>query len=126
MMIYTSYYAKIKHLPEGVIPVSISRVTPKWAGDIKKCQKLAPGFHILSAYKNTNDWSMYEKLYYEENLSKLDPNLVYNELKTLSCGNDVCLMCFEGPKFHCHRHLVKDWLNEHGIQCQEFDFSKES
>jgi uncharacterized protein (DUF488 family) len=46
--------------------------------------------------------------YYEETLSTLDPQTVYDEL-----GEDAILLCFEKPPTFCHRHLVAKWLEFH-------------
>lgn len=29
-MLYTSYFGKVKKLPENIIPVSIAAITPRW------------------------------------------------------------------------------------------------
>ncbi len=33
-MIYTSYFAKIRKIPNNVIPISIARFQPKWLDKI--------------------------------------------------------------------------------------------
>jgi hypothetical protein len=60
----------------------------------------------------------FEKGYKEEILSKLDPEIIYNQLK------DYVLLCWEPAIFDqkgnvinsgkgfCHRHLVSQWIFE--------------
>lgn len=40
-------------------------------------------------------------------------------LNNESDNHDVCLLCYETPEKFCHRHLVCNWLNDHGIECRE-------
>ena len=35
---------------------------------------------------------------------------------------DIALVCYEKPGDFCHRHLVADWLNEAGYQCEEYKY----
>ena len=51
-MIYTSYYAKIKKLPEDVIPVSIAGKAPKGFKGIQY-KKLAPKYSFFSVWKES-------------------------------------------------------------------------
>ena len=32
----------------------------------------------------------------------------------------IALVCYEKPSEFCHRHLVSDWLNAAGFECEEF------
>ena len=32
---------------------------------------------------------------------------------------DFALVCYEKPSDFCHRHLVADWLNKNGYDCEE-------
>ena len=33
----------------------------------------------------------------------------------------IALICYEKPTDFCHRHLVADWLNKNGIECEEWE-----
>lgn len=119
-MIYTSYYAKLKKLPNTIIPIGISIGKPKGI-NILWYPKLQPTHKILYKYKLDKNEAEYEKEYVKCILSTLHPNTVKNELMELSNGNDVCLMCYE--KGFCHRRIVTKWLQEHGIPCEEYQWS---
>jgi hypothetical protein len=32
----------------------------------------------------------------------------------------IALLCYEKPSDFCHRHLVAEWLREHGVRCNEY------
>ena len=92
---------------------SISGDRGKNAGYTGACYpKLAPkmsfwkiwhdNIGVISEEENNK---YYVEEYYKQVLSKLDPQLVYNDLKY-----DVLLCYEEGTEF-CHRHLVAEWLN---------------
>lgn len=129
-MLYTSYFGKVKKLPETILPVSIAAVTPRWfQGRIYK--QLAPTFELL------NDWkigSIVEDKYTERfntQLEMLDPHEVVDELRyvlptTCMSGRfwedpnlSIALLCYEKSGAFCHRHLVAKWFRDHGIQCEE-------
>ena len=78
-MIYTSYFAKLKSLPENIIPISICAKTPEWYKGLTY-KKLAPGYDILMKYKANKDEESYTKNYKEQVLSNLDPEKVAYEL----------------------------------------------
>ena len=46
-MIYTTYFAKLKKLPDNVIPISICGKAPGWYGGLQY-KKLAPKYDFLS------------------------------------------------------------------------------
>lgn len=48
-------------------------------------------------------------------LVDLDPQQVYKDLKAMSKGKDVALVCYETPQKFCHRHLVAKWLEDAGL-----------
>ena len=122
-MIYTSYFARVKNLPNDIIPISICVKAPDgWKGIEYK--KLAPKWSFLSVYKQTKD-----KGYYIENFNKLvldclNQNDVIKELYDISDGKDIALICYEKSGDFCHRHLVADWLKSAGIECVEYNFVK--
>jgi len=107
----TGYFSKHGSLPNAV---AISRSVPKgWPG--KRYLKLAPQW----------DWLKLPEEQYLEKYSKLLDGLnaqeVYNDLVELG-GEDVVLLCWEGPTKFCHRHLVAEWLNENlNIEVVEVD-----
>lgn len=126
-MIYTTYFAKLKTLPEDVVPISICAKSPKWYNGLEY-KKLAPSYSILMEYKEKGDEKTYIKRYENEILNKLDvydvlrdlSNLVENlDPKDQSCS--VALVCFEKSSDFCHRHLVGKWLEDNGFVVKEWN-----
>jgi hypothetical protein len=79
--------------------------------------KLAPPKELYFAYKNDGmPWEIYAAVYQEEVLSKLTPEIIRADLL-----DDTVLLCWERTG-NCHRHLVNDWLWQHGIECEEVSF----
>ena len=117
MKIYTSYLGNIKRLKEaGVMPVCISKWKPKFYQGAAM-SSVAPTRYMLSDECSTEE---YIKLY-EGILTRLGANIIYNEIKSISKGNDVALICYEKPGDFCHRHLLSDFLNRNlGLDISEF------
>lgn len=120
-MIYTTYFAKLKKLPENVVPVAICRYVP--AGLRQSCYRyfeLAPNPDILMEYKCTGCVEKFTKDYNEQILAKLDPHGLINDLTRWVGDKDIAFVCYEKPTDFCHRHLVADWLRKAGYDCEEF------
>lgn len=112
---YTSYFGKMKKLPEGFVLVSISRTCPKGI-KMKMYGKLAPSAELLRDYKSGQmSWEDYTERYKSETLSKLNPQTVAREL-----GDNVILMCYEKSEDNCHRHIVAEWLRNAGVNISEY------
>ena len=118
MKIYTSYFAKLRKIPESIVPISISLYPPKgYSGEEYK--KLAPTSQILRAWKNNPDELVYSAAFYEM-LNQYSPDEIYNNLSELSYGRDCVLLCFEKTGSFCHRHLVAKWLTDAGYVVEEW------
>ena len=64
-----------------------------------------PSLQLLRAWRaGTITKEAYTQRYYNETLSKLDPQKVYNDL------DGKILLCHEPPGAFCHRQLVARWL----------------
>lgn len=136
-MIYTSYFAKLKSLPEDVVPISICGKAPDWYKGLQY-KKLAPKYDFFMKWKENHDNDYYIKCFNEQVLNKLNvenviqelDELMLNETMTLDYKIDskevpkIALICYEKPSDFCHRHLVADWLNKNGYECKEYHFSK--
>ena len=122
-MIYTSYFAKLKSLPDNIIPISICGKAPNWYTGLQY-KKLAPKYDFFMKWKENHDNDYYIKCFDEQVLDKLDPAKVYLELCNLAQSDEFCLVCYEKPTDFCHRHLVSDWLNKNGFKCDEYLFNK--
>ena len=51
-MIYTSYFAKLKSLPDNIVPISICGKAPDWYEGLQY-KKLAPKYDFFMKWKKT-------------------------------------------------------------------------
>ena len=121
-MIYTTYFAKLKSLPENVVPISICGKAPDWYKGLQY-KKLAPKYGFFMEWKKTHDNDYYIKCFNEQVLGELNARSVIEDLESLTGHyvSDIALICYEKPGDFCHRHLVADWLNENGFKCKEWE-----
>lgn len=125
-MIYTSYFGKLKSLPDHIIPISICGKAPEWYQGLQY-KKLAPKYDFFMKWKKDHNNNQYIEQYKSKVLDTLDFFEVYDELYALaeSCCDKkayhICLICYEKPSEFCHRHLVSDWFNQNGILCREWE-----
>ena len=115
-MIYTSYYAHYK----GDKGVAISLWLPKWyPTKIEHFPALAPTQQILQKWKNSDktdaDKQEYVEAYINDVLAKLDVHTVAKQL------DGKVLLCYERATDFCHRHIVRQWLNQNGYKCEELN-----
>lgn len=110
-MICTSYYAKLRNLPNNCTPIQISHSAPIYLK--LKWMDVLPPWHLISGIKSgTISEEQYTKEYidyldsrnllrYKDNLDKLyaDKEIVY------------LLCCYESPNKFCHRHILAKYLN---------------
>lgn len=120
-MIYTSYFAKLKSLPDNIVPISICAKAPSWYMGLQY-KKLAPKYDFFMKWKENHDNDYYIKCFDEQVLDKLDPMRVCRELCSLAKSNEICLICYEKPTDFCHRHLVANWLTKNGLECKEYQY----
>lgn len=120
-MIYTSYFAKLKSLPDNIIPISICGKAPDWYTGLQY-KKLAPKYNFFMEWKENHDNDYYIKCFNEQVLNRLNPMRVYQELCSLAKSDEICLVCYEKPTDFCHRHLVADWLRNRGFDIEEYKF----
>ena len=137
-MIYTSYFAKLKSLPENIIPISICGKAPDWYKGLQY-KKLAPKYDFFMEWKRNQDNDYYIKCFNEQVLDKLNAVDIVKELDgllvdattALDYNADsmlvprIALICYEKPGDFCHRHLVANWLSDNGYNCEEYNFDKE-
>lgn len=111
-LIFTSYFANIRNLPETCIPISIARITPQGfviTGGLEY-KKLAPSYELLKKVKNDHDHAKYAVAYKQEVLNNLDKQQVQQEILDMSNGKTPILVCYESPDKFCHRKIVGEWL----------------
>lgn len=121
-MIYTTYFAKLKKLPENIVPIAICRYVPE--GLRHSCYRyfeLAPNPDSLMDYKRTGDIEKFIRCYNEQILARLDPHGLINDLTRWVGGKDIAFVCYEKSTDFCHRHLVADWLRSAGYTCEELE-----
>ncbi len=124
-MIYTSYFAKLKSLPEHIVPISICGKAPDWYKGLQY-KKLAPKYDFFMEWKKNHDNDYYIKCFNEQVLDKLYFLDVVSDLINLTMVDgiepeNIALICYEKPGDFCHRHLVADWLNQNGCECKEWE-----
>lgn len=118
-MIYTSYFANIKKLPQNIVPISICGKAPDWYKGLQY-KKLAPKYEFFMKWKETHDNDYYIREFNKQVLDNLNPHEVLKELQALVGQNtDIALICYEKPDDFCHRHLVAKWFTKNGIPCKE-------
>jgi hypothetical protein len=122
-MIYTTYFAKLKKLPENIIPIAICAKPPAgYTGPVYRA--LAPKYDFFAKYKITGDTAEFTENYYGQVLNQLNPVKVvtelYYQLGVAPNTCDIALVCFEKSTDFCHRHLVADWLQKAGYACEEW------
>lgn len=118
-MIYTTYFAKLKSLPENIVPISICGKTPTGYKGLQY-KVLAPKYDFFMEWKKNHDNDFYIRRYEDQVLSRLSAKDVVATLYQMSGGSDVALVCYEKPSDFCHRHLVASWLCDNGIPCHEY------
>lgn len=136
-MIYTSYFAKLKSLPDNVVPISICGKAPDWYKGLQY-KRLAPKYDFFTKWKENHDNDYYIKCFNEQVLDLLnvddviyeiykslpEPQRMLWEITNCPCWVNphihIALICYEKPSDFCHRHLVSDWLNKNGIECKEW------
>lgn len=117
-MIYTSYFAKLKRLPESIVPISIAlKAPPGYTG--LRYPKLAPRYNFFAEWRRTHDNAYYVERFQNTVLAGLNVNWTFDTLMYLSGGKQVALICYERPESFCHRHIVAEWFRKNGYPCEE-------
>ena len=119
MKIITTYFAKLRTLPDNIVPISICSKAPTWYNGLQY-KKLAPRYEFFMKWKRDHDNDYYIKCFNEQVLSPLDPKIVVEELMEKAGSENIALVCYEKPGDFCHRHLVAEWLNNNGYTVEEF------
>lgn len=133
-MIYTTYFAQLRNLPDDIIPISICAKPPSWYHGLEY-KKLAPKYGFFQEWKKNHDNEYYVVQFYKQVLSCIAPQDCIMELQLLvseklkkdftipiykNTDFHIGLICYEKPSDFCHRHIVSDWLNKNGFQCKEW------
>ena len=126
-MIFTTYFAQLRNLPENIIPVSICGRTPDWYTGLQY-KKLAPKWAFFQEWKKNHDNNYYIEHFNAEVLAPLTAQQVVEELRSrLPDGaKDIALVCYEKPNDFCHRHLVGATEIGGKLIWQQFSMAQES
>lgn len=98
---HTSYFAKYR----GIDGVN-NAIKPAPGFNGPSYPDLFPKWKFLKQYKEDGNKYAYTKAYYDEILSKLDPQKVLNDLEGKT------FLCWERSGEFCHRRLVAEWLQD--------------
>lgn len=123
MKIYTSYFAKLKALKEkDIIPIGIAIKLPYWYKG-NKIKNLMPPWNLVKRAKAGEiDNKEYEKIYISL-LDQKNPQNILNQIKEISKGKDVALLCYEKNVNDCHRLLAGNWIEKNlMISVKEYNF----
>lgn len=122
-MIYISYFAKLKKFPENFQSIAICQFPPKWyTGPSVKI--FSPNPDILLQYKfGQLDEEEYTKLYLNQ-LSNIDISYYIEKIFSLCGEKTPILLCYEKSEDFCHRHILTQYLNNLGYECEEWTSGK--
>ena len=81
-MIYTSYFAKLKSLPDNIVPISICAKAPDWYKG-PQYKKLAPKYDFFMKWKENHDNDYYIEHFQKEVLDYLNITKTLHELHLL-------------------------------------------
>lgn len=118
----TSYYAKFSRLSKEeksrYIPVLISTSLPKWFLDREEYymeyKLLAPSSDSVFKLKN-NKMSQEDFINaYTDKLKELDLEQILEDLYDYEgiTDTEIVLLCYEKSTDFCHRHILREYLNE--------------
>lgn len=124
-MIYTSYFANLRSIPEEIIPISICGKAPIWYTGLQY-KKLAPKYEFFMEWKRNKDNNYYIEHFAEEVLKPLNKLTVLEEITNMANPKmftkipNIVLVCYEKPTDFCHRHLVANWLSSDKFKVKEW------
>jgi uncharacterized protein YeaO (DUF488 family) len=110
--IYTSYFANYRKFPKDCIAFSLARIL-KWESPMEKLIQFAPSNDLFNAYKSG---MLSEEDFKEVYLNQLN-DLSEDELDEIvskiieSPSEDVLLLCYEKKGDFCHRHILREFIN---------------
>lgn len=118
MKIYTGYFARIKQYREaGLETISIARFNRYYSGASLKL--LAPASEIIHYPED-----VYTPIY-KDQLKKLSPEGIVENINSLAHGKNCILLCYEKPGEFCHRRIVAKWLKHYlNIEVEEYPIEK--
>lgn len=121
-MIYTASFAQVTRIGDKV-PIAVSNGLPRWYHGARY-KKLAPPFDLVRLFKaiehpDEDDRVMYINSYMDAVLKNLDPQKVEQDLMKITGGKDAVLLTQEASNEFSHRHIIRMWLQDAGINSEE-------
>lgn len=123
-MLYTTYFAKMKDIPDNCLKLIITRFPPKWL-DIDKypnthiVKSLSPSNELLLKYKRNNDWDWYVEEFEKEMRALSMRRMFMHMTPFLKQRGDIYLICYEKDYTRCHRSLLGQYFADQGIEWKE-------
>jgi hypothetical protein len=112
--VYTSNFARLKTIPDGLRPVGIAVGPPRWYRG-ETMLELAPTREMLHL-----SYAEYV-VQFQLRLEVLDPKQIADRL-----GDNAVMLCWESPGVFCHRRAVAQWLERHlNIEIPELGFDRQ-
>lgn len=119
--IYTTYF---KNIDKAIgVKISIASSNPIWLslGEFDEwLPELSPGYINVEKLKR-------KTITREEFINKFKTRLIFNKsyieniTSLLDNGTDVTLVCYETPKDFCHRHIVREHIQNLGYEGDEIN-----
>lgn len=124
-MIFTGYFARGKlYARENLVMISIARYAPKGYKGFH-LEALYPSPSLLSAYKNGSiHEAEYTSIYRQMLKEEISPEQVVEQIAQMAGERSPVLVCYEKPTEFCHRHIVSEWLRQHGYDSSEYPIPK--
>lgn len=89
--------------------------------------ELAPGWDLYNQYLHNwkgkppaKWWPLYEKAFNEELQSEVKLAALRRLWSLVNSGKVIGLVCFCPVDTYCHRRLVAEFLQEHGVIAEEY------
>lgn len=124
-MIYTSYIARLKDLPEDDTKILVTRYKPKGitlSDTLLWAKELAPSYELLKDWKDGKlSWEDYANRYLDEKFE--DDKFMTSIVSLIALDqdeHDTYLLCYEKDDTNCHRSLLRLILEENGVECKEY------
>lgn len=120
-MYYTSYFGKLKKIDRSKYNfVAITNSRPAFCDEnIGDWCFLGPSKELLQGYKAGNiskeEYTQIYNQFLKDNWSK------FKDVIERYKDENIVMLCYEKSTDFCHRHLLRKFLNEVGIKCEELE-----
>jgi uncharacterized protein YeaO (DUF488 family) len=105
----TGYFNTLRNnIIEGAVSIAIG--APKYVNIPYEYKALAPSWPLLNKFRKDQITEAQYIEEFAEQLMKLDPVCVKDDLEAMCGSRETVLMCHCSPGQFCHRHLVAEWL----------------